>query len=254
MTLILTQISKHGIIHASDSNLSDQQGRTIGDGKKCFAISRLNAGLTVAGCFGVGGLRMDEWMNNFIVKSKSDNLEKFAEELRSSLEREMTTQQKNNGSIIHIAGYQKNKNGKYYPEFWHVRNVYKLDLETGEYSDVRKIFVKSEDFWSRDNKNSGIFKKFQSKDGDYQLYINGLTSGRIGYNIVQGYLTDFFHRLWADKRWEFRAPKDINEAKLLVKNYMELIKTLFILSDYPGQQIGGNIQIEAIEQPSNIDV
>jgi len=254
MTLIITQISKHGIIHATDSNLSDQNGKTVGTGKKCFAIPKLNAGLTVAGSFGVGTVRMDKWMDDFITKSSSNSLENFAEELRSSLEKEMTTEQKS-GSLIHIAGYVKNGE-KYHPEFWFVRNIYNMDTKTGEYSDVRNEFSKTEDFWKRDNLKTEdtLFKKFQSNDGMYQLYINGFTPGRIGYNIVQSQLTHFFSSLWSNKDWKFRAPKNIDEAKLLVNNYMSLINTIFILSDYPGQMIGGDIQIEIIKQPDSIEI
>ncbi len=254
MTLILTQISRHGIVHASDSNLSDATGLTVGSGKKCFAIPSLNAGLTVAGCFAVGDQSMDNWMENFIANSSSISLEYFSEDLRLSLEERMTPEQKASGSLIHIAGYQKNTNGKYYPEFWFVRNIYNIDPGTGEYSDMRQEFIKSEDFWNRDNKKTGIFKKFQSKDGDYQLYINGFTPGRISYNIIQGYLMHFFSNLWADKTWNFRPPKNIDESKLLIENYMRLINTIFVLSDYPGQLIGGDIQMESIQQPSDIEM
>jgi hypothetical protein len=254
MTLILTQISKHGIIHASDSNLSNDCGQTVGCGQKCFVIPKLNAGLTVAGSFGVGSEKMDDWMNNFIEKSSSSCLKDFAEELRASLEKEMTKEQKNGGSLMHIAGYQKNKNGKYYPEFWFVRNIMDINRETGEYLNIKQEFVKTEDFWTRDNKNSYIFRKFQTKNGDYQLYINGFTSGRVSYNIIQGYLMNFFRNLWSNKNYNFRPPKNIKEAKLLIENYMKLINTLFILSDYPGQPIGGDIQMHAIPQPKNIDI
>jgi len=251
MTLIITQISKYGIIHASDSNLSDINGRTIGTGKKCFAIPNLNAGLTVAGSFNVGTLPMDSWMNNFISASISNDLENFAEELRSSLEREMTAAQKISGSLIHIAGYKKDGE-KYHPEFWFVRNIYHLDLNTGKYSDLRQEFTKSEDFWTRDNLRGNLFNEFQLNDGMYQLYINGFSPGRIGYNIVQSYLMQYFSSLWSNKNWKFRAPKNIDEAKLLIENYMRLINATFILSDYPGQLIGGDIQTEIIKQPEDI--
>ncbi|MGD0756201.1 MAG: hypothetical protein ABR927_14200 [Bacteroidales bacterium] len=254
MTLIVTQISKHGIIHATDSNLSDQSGNTVGNGKKCFAIPKLNAGLTVAGSFEVGTSRMDKWMDDFILKSTSNSLENFAEGLRSALEKEMSDEQKSE-SLIHIAGYVKNGE-KYHPEFWFVRNIYQLDLKTGEYSDVRKEFIKSEDFWTRDNlkDNGNLFSKFQANDSMYQIYINGFSPGRIGYNIIQNHLTQFFSNLWLNKNWKFRAPKNIDEAKLLVENYFGLINIIFILSDYPGQLIGGDIQTEIIKQPNKIEI
>ena len=81
MTLIITQISKHGIIHSSDSNLTDENNKTAGVGKKCFAIPNLNAGLTVAGVFSVGSVRMDDWMNNFIDSSPAITLEGLSHEL-----------------------------------------------------------------------------------------------------------------------------------------------------------------------------
>ena len=253
MTLIITQISKHGTIHASDSNLSDQQGKTIGTGKKCFVVPKLNAGLTIAGSFNVGKLKMDDWMQNFIFKSTSIDLEDFAEELRSSLETKMTTEQKASGSLIHIAGYKKNGE-RYHPEFWFVRNIYHMDLNSGEYYDIRNEFIKTEDFWTRDNLKGNIFNEFQTNNTLYQLYINGFSPGRINYNIIQNYLIKFFSSLWSNKKWEFRAPKNIDEAKLLIDNYMKLINTIFVLSDYPGQLIGGNIQIEIIKQPDNIEI
>jgi hypothetical protein len=148
------------------------------------------------------------------------------------------------------------KGEKYHPEFWFVRNIYKLDLSSGEYSDIRLEFIKSEDFWTRDNikDKDNLFLKFQSSDGMYQLYINGFSPGRIGYNIVQQHLIHFFSTLWTNKNWKFRAPKNIDEAKLLVENYLGLINTIFLLSDYPGQLIGGGIQTEVIKQPDNIEL
>ena len=253
MTLIITQISKHGIIHASDSNLSDNEGNTVGKGKKCFIISKLKAGLTVAGAFNVGELKMDDWMKEFISKSDSTDLESFSEELRIALEDKMSEEQKASGSLIHIAGYV-GKNGKYHPEFWFVRNIYHLDHNTGVYSDIRNEFIKSEDFWARDNLKSDLFSKFQSNDSMYQLYINGFSPGRIGYNIVQSYLIKFFSDIWSNSDWKFRPPKNIDEAALLVVDYMRIINTIFKISDYPGKVIGGDINFYKIPQPSKIEI
>ena len=75
MTLILTQISKFGIIHASDTNVTfsnfDPKTKTykfakVEELQKLFQIPYLNAALTVAGSYSVGNNRMQEWMNAFI--------------------------------------------------------------------------------------------------------------------------------------------------------------------------------------------
>lgn len=46
MTLIITFINRHGIIHASDSNLTIEHEHS-GQGTKAFKIEFLNAGLTI---------------------------------------------------------------------------------------------------------------------------------------------------------------------------------------------------------------
>ena len=82
--------------------------------------------------------------------------------------------------------------------------------------------------------------------------MNGYTLGRIGFNIIREKLDSFFYEMWEKKDWKFRAPKDIKETKLFVKNYMQIINTLFLLRDCPAQYIGGKTQILTIKQPKNI--
>jgi 20S proteasome alpha/beta subunit len=62
MSLIFTHISRHGIVHASDSNLSYSNDQSAGEAKKIFEINYLNAGLTVAGSYEVDNECMDVWM------------------------------------------------------------------------------------------------------------------------------------------------------------------------------------------------
>ena len=66
MTLIVTHIDKLGIIHASDSNLTSSDDKLAGEGKKVFSIPKLNAGISIAGSYGVGNETMDIWLPKFI--------------------------------------------------------------------------------------------------------------------------------------------------------------------------------------------
>jgi len=107
MTLILTHLSLHGIIHASDSNLTSSGDVAAGQSQKTFPIPHLQAGLTVAGSYSVGGKEMRSWMTDFIQKQATNptgTLASFAETLRTALEAEMTSGEKRGGSLIHIAG------------------------------------------------------------------------------------------------------------------------------------------------------
>ena len=251
MSLIITQISSHGIIHATDSNLTSGNGSFARQDKKLFPVPFLNAALTVAGSYNVGVQQMNVWMEGFIQtqhEGNVDSLGAFARALAKSLETAMTPEQKASGSIIHIAGYEKDSEG-FHPEFWFVRNIYGIDTETGEYKDVRETFQISEDFWMRDWKENKLAKDFEQ--GGYQIYINGFTSGRISFWLFQSQMTNFFWQIWSNHAWEFRPPNSIEESKLIVDLYIRTIGVLFSLSDYTAPFIGGTPQLYAIPKPIN---
>jgi hypothetical protein len=250
MTLILTQISKQGIIHSSDSNLTTGGDTPAGESQKTFKIEYLNAGLTVAGSYSVGGIRMNSWMNDFIQEQASVgiSLGDFAHTLGSRLETQMSPREKDDGSMIHIAGYVEEE-GRSHPEFWFVRNVTGINGDTGEYTGTSPGFRVSEDFWTRDCPENRMMEAFQV--GGYQIYVNGFASGRIGFVALQRHMDRFFRKIWSNPDWAFRPPCSIEENKTLVELNMQIIGILFKLSDYPAPFIGGDIQLHVIPQPSN---
>src|SRR5438132_1473193 len=67
VTLIVTAITNHGIVHASDSNLTADEGRVLaGRGTKVFRLGFTEAAVSVAGAFSVARERMDKWMPDAI--------------------------------------------------------------------------------------------------------------------------------------------------------------------------------------------
>ena len=250
MTLILTHLSKYGIIHASDSNLTNDRG-AAGQAKKTFALPHLNAGMTVAGIYAVGNQPMDQWLDKFIqshAASNNPSLLSFARSMKDNLEAEMLPQEKKIGSIMHIAGYVE-ENGKAHPEFYHVRNVHGINDSTGEYTDIRQDFDYGEDFWSRDCPKNNLLSAFE-RDG-YQIYINGFPAGRMGYLAVQDMLQKFFTAVWNQPGWKFRPPKSLDEATVFIRTYLLIINGLFEVSDYSAPLIGGPIQTHGIPRPPN---
>ncbi len=195
MTLIHTHISKYGIVHASDSNLTDGNALHFGEGEKTFPIIFLNAGLTIAGNYSVNGTTMDLWMKNFIrQQSQIDGitLEAFSNNLKIALEAEMTYEELMIGNIFHIAGYVE-ENGFNHPEFWFVRNVHGIDSTTGEYKDFNGKFAVNEQFWSGDfnlQEKRKLF--FDPNKWVYQNYVNGFTPGRMGFNLINQQFSAFF--------------------------------------------------------------
>jgi hypothetical protein len=251
MTLILTQISKYGIVHASDSNLTAGGGTPAGESQKTFGVKYLDAGLTVAGSYSVGGVRMNHWMNDFIQEQANagiSSLSDFSHNLGSALEAQMSRDEKSSGSMVHIAGYVPGES-QLHPEFWFVRNVTGIDPHTGEYTGTSPSFQITEDFWTRDCPKQKLMEAFQT--GSYQIYVNGFASGRIGFVFLQRVMNHFFYGVWNNPNWAFRPPCSIEENELLVELNVQIIGTLFQLSEYPAPFIGGDIQTYAIRQPAN---
>ncbi len=251
MTIIVTHMDRHGIVHASDSNLTSQKSSQAIEGKKVFEIKYLNAGLTVAGAYGVGKTRMDVWMQRFIQEQKkiSDlNLGDFANLLKDALQQQMHPSQKSQGSLIHIAGYVED-NGVSHPEFWLVTNVPGFDTITGEYFEPSDEFHASEDFWNRDCPKKDLLRKFQQ--GGYQYYVNGFTSGRVSYNLLRGVMNQFLEVIWSNPNWKFRPPCSIEETAILVETYIQFVGAMFQLSDYSAPFIGGKPRTLLIKSPSN---
>lgn len=254
MTLIITHISRHGIIHASDSNLTAGDGKDAGTGQKTFGILSLNAGLTVAGNYSVGGVSMNLWMNNFIsasAKNRSLTLHQFVQNLHDEVQMNMTNDEKDNGSIFHIAGYVEDGH-RSHPEFYVVQNVHGIDAE-GEYINLDHNFDLSEDFWARDCPANNIMSQFaNSSDYSAQLYINGFSAGRIGYNAVSDRLNKLFIDIWQNSKWKFRPPQTIDDMEIILELCMNVVNGLFMLSDYSAKIVGGKIQTYKIPQPTNI--
>ncbi len=173
MSLILTSISHLGIVHAADSNLTDELDQPAGEGQKVFELPYLRGGLSVAGCYSVGGVAMDAWMAEAILDYEhQDNptLRGFSDSLRGKLEKEMTPDEKCSGSIVHVAGLVVDADGEH-PEFYLVSNVTGIDPTTGAYLGTGESFGMSEDFWSRDFSTASARSEFASGEKG-QIYIN----------------------------------------------------------------------------------
>jgi hypothetical protein len=255
MTLILTQISKYGIIHASDSNLTEVWGgRPVpaGEGKKTFELSSLNAGLTVAGAFTVGGEDMDRWMPKYIWRQSQKpglTLGEFADNLASELKSTMHPKEKKKSSLIHIAGYVEG-DGEYYPEFYFVRNVTSMDAKGGYIIDETGTFTVTEDFRRRDLLEEPLASEFPL--GGYQVYVNGAPAGRASYWLIHQYLDPILRAFWEDPMWKFRRPKSLREAEGFAKLYLAFIAALYNSSDYEAPAIGGDIQSYIIPAPATV--
>lgn len=245
MTLIATIICNHGIIQASDSNLTGSSG-SVGTGPKVFRLGFSNGALALAGAYTVGTERMDNWLPACIASysaSAAPSLSGFANHLASQLESSSTPDKPR---LFHIAGYVQDTSG-IHPEFYFVRNIQSINAKTGAYEGVTSNYQVTEDFWARDYPQTPV-GTFAS--GGSQRYFNGFPSGRIAYLGAMQKLQEFYEQVWNEPSWKFRRPASLDELAAFVQLELETINTLFTSSDYPSPYIGGVIQIEKIPAPS----
>jgi len=250
MTLIITHISRFGILQASDSNLTARD-RSAVEGPKIFHIQHLDAYLSISGSYRVNGRDMDQWMPDFIRRcfsSGSPTLSEFAQRLREELESEMRREEKDDGIMIHMTGYVE-EGGESHPEFWFVSNMKGIDPITGEYRGIEDHIGVTEYFWTKHCPKGKLIEKFEA--GAYQIYINGYASGRVGFLMLQDKMRDFFNALWNNPNWKFRPPSSIEETEEWMRLYIDLIGTMFKQSDYFVPYIGGDTQICSIPRPEN---
>ena len=243
MTLILTHIDKHGIVHAADSNLTDSSGGPADIGRKVFDLPSLRAGVSVAGSYSVSGITMDMWMPGMITNyglSPSPSLSGFADSLRGRLERDMTPTEKGGGCLVHIAGFVHDSAGQH-PEFYFVRNITGIDPHNGSYLGMGSSFTVSEDFWTRDYVKPSDRAALTVGPG-YALYINGFPSGRIAYFGLMPLLRKFFEDVWSTANWQFRPPKTLDEVAILLELHISVVVAMFKISDYSAPFIGGPVQ------------
>lgn len=251
MTLIAAQLNRHGIVLATDSNLTDTATDAVaGQARKNFELPHLRGGMSVAGGWNVGGLTMDVWMPRFIARPetyKSGTLREFSECLRAALESEMTPTEKGVHSLIHVAGYALDNSIGFHPEFWLVTNVY--GMTEREYDPPRDTFKASEEFWDHHcqykSQPTGFIDDIQ-----YMVYANGYPPGRVGYMAVQHFLRPFFETMWGPQQnLGFRPPQSLQESVCLVRLFMSMVNGLFDVSDQT-RYVGGETQIIAIPLPS----
>jgi hypothetical protein len=248
MSLILTAISRAGIIHATDSNLSDANG-PAGIGRKLFPVPYLPAALSLAGSYSVGGTRMDVWMQQAIdqyAATPVPTLQGLGEHLRARLEVETQPEEQAEGILIHLCGYVLQQNATH-PEFYFIRNITGIDPSTGDYTGLGAHFTLSEDFWARDYLTQDT-RTALAQSGQH-LYINGFPAGRIGYLTLMRHFGIFLITMWTEPQWSFRPPATLEEASWIVDLQFRAIGTLFRLSNYPAPFIGGDLQLEQIPAP-----
>lgn len=191
---------------------------------KIFQIPYLNAGI---GYFGIAGIKqkdktkyLDDWVRLFINRnSKLKNIEEFAHELASQLEKWIPeSEMYKQVSGIHIAGFNSDK----LPEFWFIRNF--KEMEGQEYKDFQTNYIVGEQFllhygpkdFAFDIKCKCFWKKgiLTLRNGDFRAHI-----------IAWEKLDSILEQLLSFK--DFRKPVTDEDYEDVVKFKMNIICNLY---------------------------
>lgn len=173
MTLILTEVSRHGVAMAADSALTFSSGRSFYGAQKLLPIPQLNAGISIWGNYTIANKYADIWTQDFIANTVNSNATLWdtanllAEKLNSAF-----------GAVIqermgfHIAGFDT-KSGIRGPAFYHVHNGhYKIDLQFGQIIITPRETPPIREFRAEQDRPPMIYKENQFEltgNGDFVL-------------------------------------------------------------------------------------
>lgn len=248
MSLILTHISKFGILQVADSALTTKTAGGLADSRdadKLFDIADQTAVVAVAGTYAVGLKSMDNWMRDCIANHQLlPDLSTFATALKDALTAGATG---NQAHIMHLTGYGPKPAVGTIPQFWHVRNMTGIDDQTGDYTGRSSVYTASEDFPTRDLPN-GDWEEFKKQMAE-QVYVNGHVYGRIAFNFGFQALAKLDSELITRSKGNLRSPQSIDEMKDRVVRRFDLVSDVYSRNTYGARVIGGPTQIRKLPIP-----
>lgn len=178
MTLVLTELTTHGITMAADSAVTSTNTRTglshaqPNAANKLHSIPYLNAGISCWGLGKIGRMQTDRWLENFIRSNPGiTTLQDFAGELATSLNSLIPRNISGDGRLgFHLSGFE-DYSGVPTPSFYHIHDGRSTTLEQ------RGIFVDTSLFNPNHDMPPDIFTQIAAtgagwitRNGDYQLY------------------------------------------------------------------------------------
>jgi hypothetical protein len=187
MTLIITELSKFGIVMVADSAVTlteilpngNQFSHVLNGAQKLQAIPYLKAGISVWGLGNIptqnGNLSTDVWINDFTERhSQIVTLSEFADCLVQELQESVGDYQSPVG--FHLAGFVNIENQNL-PTFYHVRNV---DGTFAHY-DFHE-FIVGQDYPPRALAENEMYI---TRNGDYGTYAVLATAVQRALPIIQ---------------------------------------------------------------------
>lgn len=176
MTLILTELTCHGIAMAADSTLTAVDTRTgvaqaiPNAARKLQQIPTLSAGISFWGLGQIEGQFTDQWIAHFINNTTAATIEEFASLLADRLNAVIGPNADGHGCLgFHVAGFVEH-NGEPTPTFFHVHDGRSTVLER------RNVVIDSSQFNANHDVPPDIAREliaaggYITRNGDFQIY------------------------------------------------------------------------------------
>jgi hypothetical protein len=160
MSILVVEVLPHGIIFGADRNVttrtarSDARGRFIeviyGQSQRPKVLRWPNRKALVGyvGVATVAGMPTDEWLYEYIGENLDfPSLEELAHDLSDRIQKQRSIDEGQRGPeplVLHLAGFEE-RLAQQVPAVWYIRNPHRL--EDGRYTDIRKEFLCTEEFW-----------------------------------------------------------------------------------------------------------
>lgn len=262
MTLVLTEVSKVGIVMAADSAITfriDSKGRPIEKEQKLWdkliEVPKIRAAVSYWGVIGAVNHHFESWLKKVISTGEQDaaynDLDSFADYLARALNLACKSKPLGNKQYVgvHVAGYVNWLDGERRPAFYHVHNghlqikpnVEVITVNGQEYikavhpeiiADPRKLFEKHKDFpkesRSLEENLAVLDNGYITRNGDYFIYavLARQIDRALAYiNRIPGVSIP-------------RKPQDINSRKGYIHVILQTMVNLYACSSI-GPIIGG---------------
>ncbi len=179
MTLVLTEISRYGIVMGADSTVTyetqlptgERVSRILIGFQKLFPIPYLKAGVSCWGYGRIGNVDTDIWLNDFIQRHEGrvGTLREFAICLQDELRIIIGPRSGQGECGFHLAGFAEER-GLLVPDFWHIHNgasEYFRDVDATIFNANHDL-AEAKALGRYDPNNPNII--YITRNGDYQFY------------------------------------------------------------------------------------
>jgi hypothetical protein len=264
MSILAVHTLPQGIIFGADRNITHTKTSTDENNKhinivvgqtqspKVLRWPNYKAIIGYVGQAVISGIPTHEWLYNFIGRHiEFNNLAYLAEELNKEVYNQRIIDEGDTDPqilIIHLAGFEK-ENGNYVPLIYYIRNSYQL-TKNG-YSDIRKEFQCSEEFWKyfpevpKDKIKDNL--DYWSKNKGPFWFHQGADLGT--FNILDIFIKSAFNIIFQNNV-NLSFPRTLEEWEKHMKMIILTYEAYYQSFMGPGEQIvGGGVDIVSLPWP-----